>query len=76
MLLDIVPDHYHQDHLFVAQDTVKADHLMKVLDLVNQTMGPGTVFHAAQGIKRDWQMRNDNRSPRYTTKWNELARVF
>lgn len=76
MLLDIVPDHYHQDHLFVAQDTAKADHLMKVLDLVNQSMGPGTVFHAAQGIKRDWQMRNDNRSPRYTTKWNELARVF
>ena len=76
MLLDIVPDHYHQDHLFVAQDTAKADHLMKVLDLVNQSMGPGTVFHAAQGIKRDWQMRKDNRSPRYTTKWNELARVF
>jgi DNA polymerase V len=76
MLLDIVPDHYHQSHLFVAQDTAKADHLMKVLDLINQSMGPGTVFHAAQGIKRDWQMRSDKRSPRYTTKWNELARVF
>ncbi len=75
MLLDLVPEDYNQDHLFVRQNSSKADHLMQVLDRINQSMGPGTVFHAAQGIKRDWQMRCDNRSPRYTTKWEELASV-
>jgi DNA polymerase V len=76
MLLDLVPEDYSQDHLFVKQDSSRADQLMEVLDRINHSMGPGTVFHAAQGIKRDWRMRCDNRSPRYTTKWEELASVI
>lgn len=75
MLMDLIPETQKQEHLFAAIDTSKRDHLMQVLDTVNRQMGPGTLFHAAQGTKRDWQMRCDNRSKRYTTKWHELAQV-
>ncbi|MBT4990078.1 MAG: Y-family DNA polymerase [Rickettsiales bacterium] len=76
MLVDLVEEHHHQHHFFSANDTKKADNIMRMLDKINQDMGPNTLFHAAQGIKRDWQMRCDNRSKRYTTKWDELAMVL
>lgn len=75
MLLDLIPEAQCQSHLFVARDDAKRDRLMRVMDQMNQSMGTGTVFHVAQGTKRDWSMRCDNRSPRYTTKWEELGKV-
>jgi DNA polymerase V len=76
MLLDLVDENYHQHHFFNQNNTAKSDRIMKMLDKVNQDLGPNTLFHAAQGIKRDWQMRCDNRSKRYTTKWDELAEAL
>ena len=76
MLLDLVNENYHQHHFFNQNNTDKADRIMKMLDKVNKDLGPNTLFHAAQGIKRDWQMRCDNRSKRYTTKWDELAEAL
>jgi DNA polymerase V len=73
MLLDLLPESHEQQHLFYDVDYKKSDKLMITLDLLNERMGKNTVFLAAQGIKRGWQMRCDNRSPRYTTNWNELA---
>lgn len=74
MLLDLVSDNHQQQHLFLKlPEQAKSDTLMKTLDTINESMGPGTVFHAAQGIKRDWAMRCDRRSNRYTTQWDELA---
>ena len=75
MLLDLVPEGRRQEHLFSRQDPAKADRLMRTLDRINSAMGPGTVFHAAQGTRRGWRMRSAMRSPRYTTKWGELAAV-
>jgi DNA polymerase V len=46
--------------------------VMHVIDSLNNKMGPNTVFYGAQGIQRTWSMRQDLRSPRYTTKWAEL----
>ena len=76
MLLDLVPEDHRQEHLFLRQDPSKVDHLMRVVDGINRTMGSGSVFHAAQGISRGWQMRSEMRSPRYTTKWDEIPVVF
>ena len=58
---------------------------MAMLDQVNAAMGRGTLFHASEGvmptrdtptpIKPSWQMRQQFRSPSYTTRWNDLVRV-
>ncbi|MBN1256510.1 MAG: Y-family DNA polymerase [Planctomycetes bacterium] len=50
----------------------RGDSLMKTLDRVNSIMGRDTLYYAAQGITRPWKMRREKRSPRYTTRWDEL----
>ena len=75
MLLDLVPEDHDQGHLFTPREPPRTDKLMRTLDGINRSMGPGTVFHAAQGFRRDWRMRCGRRSPRYTTKWGELLSV-
>ncbi|MDE1905158.1 MAG: Y-family DNA polymerase [Rhodospirillales bacterium] len=49
--------------------------LMAAMDEINNRMGSGTLTFAATGIRRHWSMQAQMRTPRYTTRWNELARV-
>lgn len=51
------------------------DQLMVALDRINRKWGEGTLVLAAQGIRQPWSMRQDCRSPRYTTAWQELLSV-
>lgn len=76
MLLDLVPETYPQGHLFTPRDSPKRDQLMKVIDGLNRSMGADTIFHAAQGIEREWASRRHNCSPSYTTKWEELPKAY
>ena len=46
--------------------------LMSVLDSINQQFGRNTLRSAATGTKKTWAMRSNNRSPNYTTQWDEL----
>ena len=38
-------------------------------------MGSGTVVYAATGIKRDWKMKREIKSPNYTTNWKAIPIV-
>ena len=53
----------------------KADSLMRVMDAINRKMGKGSVTTAASGINQRWAMKQENKSPNYTTDWNELPEV-
>ena len=75
MLLDLIPATLEQKHLFVDFDHRPGDHLMALVDRINQEHGPDTLFFGAQGVAREWKMRCGSRSPRYTTQWDELLRV-
>lgn len=48
---------------------------MGAMDQLNQRFGRGTVFPAAMGVTRGWQPLAERRSPRYTTRLDELPRV-
>lgn len=58
-----------------AEDDPKRQNLMSAIDRLNDALGASTVTFLSQGIQRPWSMRCDSRSPRYTTRWDELARV-
>ncbi|MDH5763723.1 MAG: DUF4113 domain-containing protein [Nitrospinota bacterium] len=73
--MDLIPAALEQKHLFADSDPRPSDHLMGVVDRINQDHGPDTVFFGAQGVEREWKMRCGSRSPRYTTQWHELLRV-
>lgn len=75
MLSGIVPDATIQANLFVAENKNNNRFLMSMLDNVNFAMRDDMVKFAASGTKRDWKMRQELRSPRYTTRWEELFEV-
>jgi len=74
-LLDISDRHHHQYDLLHPGQSAQADRLMGAMDAINQKMGRGSVYLAAQGTKRPWAMRQQFRSPAYTTRWSEVPKV-
>ena len=73
---DLIPARSAARSLFDARDRDHSDRLMSALDAVNARFGRGALVPAAAGIKKDWQARFDRRSPRYTTRIEELPRVM
>lgn len=49
--------------------------LMRALDSLNERYGRGTVKLSTQGAGLLWQMRQDSKSPAYTTDWEGLPAV-
>jgi len=50
--------------------------LMAAMDAVNREYGRNTIRAAVSGIANTWAMRSGNRSPCYTTRWEELPAVM
>lgn len=75
MLSGIVPDANIQANLFSGAEKKNNRMLMSAVDNVNFAMRNDLVRFAAGGNKRDWKMRMELRSPRYTTRWEEMFEV-
>lgn len=58
-----------------AAPAPKSDALMAAMDRVNAKHGRDTLFPAAAGVARGWGQHAAHRSPRYTTRLDELPRV-
>ena len=89
MLLDLHPAGSLQQELDLGDQEVKADRrrqrLMQALDTVNDRWGKGTLrlgsglLPSSSRIRvqepRRWEMKQERRSPRYTTRWGEVLSV-
>jgi DNA polymerase V len=75
MLSGIVPDVTIQANMFVTETKNNNRFLMSMIDNVNFAMRDDVIKFAASGTDRDWKMRQELRSPRYTTRWEELFEV-
>ncbi len=75
MLSGIVPDSSIQSNLFVPASKNNKRFLMDTLDNLNFSMRDDVVKFASSGLNRDWKMRREFRSPRYTSRWEELREV-
>lgn len=51
----------------------KQGRLMSAVEQINMQWGRNTVFYAAMGIERSWQMKQTRTSPHYTTRWGEIV---
>ena len=49
---------------------------MTVMEGINQKMGKESIKLASEGFKRPWKMKQENKSPSYTTKWEETVRSY
>lgn len=79
MLLDLQSDTANQGELDLeGDDTPDHGKLMSTLDGLNQRFGKGTVLIASAGLAGDhraWVMKQERRTPAYTTCWENLAIV-
>ena len=64
-----------QEDLFVKKDHERQARLMGALDEVHRSFGAGRLRYLAEGLVKGWDTRFDYRSPRYTTRWDELLTV-
>lgn len=75
MLSGLVPDTTIQANMFVEEKQNNQRMLMDMLDNINFSMRDDILKFAASGTKRDWKMRMEMRSSRFTTRWEELFEV-
>jgi DNA polymerase V len=75
ILSGLVKDESIQGNLFVPSSTNNARMLMEMIDNINFSMRDDTLKFAASGMERNWKMRQELRSPRYTTRWDELFEI-
>jgi DNA polymerase V len=75
MLGDIVPDESVQGNLFLPPADSRQRSLMEAMDNINFSQRNDVVKYVASGLTRNWKMRQEMRSKRYTTRWEELFEV-
>ena len=76
MLSELVSAGNRQSDLFgFAAAENKSSKLMTVMDQINAKMGSSTLKLASEGLRQPWKMKQGNRSPSFTTNWNELICV-
>ena len=56
-------------------DPDKSRALMKAVDRINADWGRNTVRFAVTGMQRSWAMKQNRKSPCYTTRWQDLKQV-
>lgn len=78
MLSELVHRQCRQLDLFgsVSAADTQSSKLMSVMDQVNARMGRGALKLASEGFKQLWKMKRGNKSPNYTTNWDELICVL
>jgi DNA polymerase V len=77
LLLDLQSDSVEQHELALEDDDVEGrSQLMETLDELNLRYGRGTVIMGSAGVagdRRTWSMKQERRTPAYTTDWRDLA---
>lgn len=69
---DLVPLATAPRPLFDGLDRERSAKIMAAMDQVNARHGRHTIVPASVGFKMQWATKFERRSPRYTTRWDEL----
>lgn len=75
MLTGIIPKTHDQTSLFDDVNRDKYQRVSDAMDKININMGTGTIIFAAAGVKKEWKMKRELKSPQYTTRWEEIPNV-
>lgn len=78
LLYDFVPDGLLQTDLLGNVNVDNHDNSirrMRAVDSLNDRFGKRTIRLAAEGLGKAWEPKHNLRSPRYTSRWQELAKV-
>lgn len=70
----ISPESEKQFNMF-EDEPIHHRKAMNVIDKLNFKYGNKIMKLASQDLKKTWQMRQDQLSPNYTTKWNDVLEI-
>lgn len=76
LLMDLCQRGQFTDDLFMASQPVQAERIMQVLDKVNGRWGKGMLRPASVPSAPDWEMRREKMSQSYTTRLDQLWKVW
>lgn len=74
-VMDLVPESSVQASCFDRADAGKNKKIMKTVDGINQSMGKEILRAAVQGFERSYRLKAEYRSPRYTTRMDEILKI-
>ncbi|HEV3249801.1 MAG TPA: Y-family DNA polymerase [Puia sp.] len=75
MLGGLVPDKSVQGNLFISETGNGNRFLMSAIDNVNFGMREDAVKFASSGLQKNWKMRQELRSGRCSTRWEDIREV-
>jgi len=75
ILSGLVPAKAIQANLFPDDHLQHNKNLLEAVDNINFSHRDDVVKYVASGLKRNWKMRQELRSKRYTTRWDELYKI-
>lgn len=79
MLTEIINENEIQESLFnldyLQYKNPKKDLVIQKVDEINATFGNNSIIFASNGIKKEWKMKTEKRSDRFTTNLNELLKI-
>ncbi len=69
----LISEKCYQPDLF-SKANMGEDHkkMMNLIDSINGSYKKKAIQFAAEGFAKPWQMKQNDKSPRYTTKWDEI----
>lgn len=73
--LDLCPSNAVSQDLFqpfCQESSQQSTHLMQVIESVHKRFGRASLRLAAEGYAQPWLMKSEQKSPNYTTSWQEL----
>ncbi len=74
-LVELTDRRRHQFDMLHSGQSEKADRVMAILDRINRTQGKSSAFLASRGVLSPWYMRQQIKSPEYTTSWEEIPKI-
>jgi hypothetical protein len=76
MITELLPETMRQPALWSEPNREKRDWAWKTMDKLNARHGRDTVRILGAGPKEAaWKLRAEHRSPRWTTRWDELPQI-
>lgn len=61
--------------MFSFDEHERKQRLMQSIDEINASWGRNTAFYGAIGLTREWQMKQQRKSPNYTTSWQDILTI-
>jgi len=78
IMTGLVSEQQIQGNLFDVsndEEKMRSRNLMSVMDTINEIYGRDTLRFAGTGVIQVWKSKSEQRSPKYTTCWQDLLEV-